>query len=144
MQQEQTHKGILEKSGQRKFHNVTLLNQPGGEICSAQVDEKIPFPVQHGEKVLHAAQVGLQQAGTTPDGDHPPGRGSYVWVLLGNLQDLPMQIARPLQNFKAKGQTGKVSDNCVPASQTFPQICSCHRAKTTAQSWLMLRGQNLI
>lgn len=40
----------------RKIHNVP----PGREICRAEIDEKIPIPVQHGEKILHAVQVGLQ------------------------------------------------------------------------------------
>lgn len=74
----------------------TFLRRPRGEIRGAEVDEEIPLPVQHGEQVLHAPQVGLEQAGAAPDGHHPPGRGSYVGVLLGDLQDLPVQVGGAL------------------------------------------------
>lgn len=32
-----------------------MADQPGGEVCGTEIDEKIPLPVQHGEQVLHAA-----------------------------------------------------------------------------------------
>ena len=90
-----------------------MADQPGGEVRGAEIDEIIPFPVHHGEQVLHAAEVSLQEAGPPPDGDHPPGRGPHVRELLGDLQDLPVQVAGPLEDLKAKGR-GYTS--CVSAS----------------------------
>lgn len=87
----------------------TLLRRPRGEIRGAEVDEEIPLPVQHGQQVLHAPQVGLEQAGAAPDGHHPPGRGSYVGVLLGNLQDLPVQVGGPLPSWTER-PNGKITD----------------------------------
>lgn len=81
--------------------SINLADQPGGEVCAAEVDEKVPLPVRHGEEVRHAAQVRFQQAGTTPDGHHPPGRGTNIWVLLGYLEDLAMHVARTLEGFGA-------------------------------------------
>lgn len=42
-------------------------------------------------------EIGLQEAGTPPDGHHPPGSGSDVGVLLGDLQHLPVHVSRALQ-----------------------------------------------
>lgn len=81
---------------------TTAHDWPGGEVCGAEIDEKIPFPVQHWEQVVHAAEVGLQQAGAAPDGDHPPGRGTHVRELLGYLQNFSMHVAGSLADFKAK------------------------------------------
>lgn len=77
---------------------ASFLNPPGWEICSTEVNEKIPLPIQHGKEVPHAVEVGLQKAGTPPDGHHPPGSGSDVGVLLGDLQHLPVHVSRALQH----------------------------------------------
>lgn len=82
----------------RHICSFFYLNSPGWEICSTQVNEKIPFPIQHGKEVLHAVEICLQKAGTAPDGHHPPGSGSNVGVLLGHLQHLPVHVSRTLQN----------------------------------------------
>ncbi len=70
---------------------------PGGEVGGTEVDEEIPFPVQHGQQVMHAAQVGLQQTGPAPDGDHAPGCSSHVGVELRHLQHLSVHVVWTLQ-----------------------------------------------
>lgn len=77
-------------------------HKPSWEVCGAEIDEEVPLPLLHGQQVLHAVQVGLQEAGSSPDGHHPPGRGSYVWVLLSDLQHLSMHVAGPLEDLISK------------------------------------------
>ena len=69
---------------------------PDRVVCGAEVDEEVPGPVGHFEKVLHAAQVHSQQAGPAPDGGHPPGSHPDVRILSGQRQDLFVEIVGPL------------------------------------------------
>lgn len=69
---------------------------PDGVVGGAEVDEEVPGPVGHLQEVPHALQVRGQEAGTPPDGGHPPGRDTNVAVLSGELQHLPMQVIRAL------------------------------------------------
>lgn len=69
---------------------------PGGEVCSTEVDEEIPFPVEHRQQVLHAAQVGLQQTSPAPDSDHAPGCCPHIGVELSHVHDFTMQVVGAL------------------------------------------------
>lgn len=92
--------------------------RPRGEIRGAEVDEEVPLPVQHGEQVLHAPQVGLEQAGAAPDGHHPPGRGPNVGVLLGDLQDLPVQVGGALPGWTERSKDS-IADQDRPEPRGF-------------------------
>lgn len=117
-------------ASEEKKTNKTFLRRPCWEIGGAEVDEKVPLPVQHGEQVLHAAQVGLQQAGAAPDGHHPPGRGSNVGVLLGDLQDLPVQVGGALS--WTERSNGEINGRLFLAKRTV--------APGSHQRWCVGRG----
>lgn len=65
---------------------------PDGVVGGAEVDEEVPGPVGHLQEVPHALQVCGQEAGSPPDGGHPPGGDANVAVLSGELEHLPMQV----------------------------------------------------
>lgn len=69
---------------------------PDGVVSRAEVDEEVPGPVGHLQEVPHALQVRGQQAGSPPDGGHPPGGDADVAVLPGELEHLAMQVIRAL------------------------------------------------
>lgn len=69
---------------------------PDGVVGGAEVDEEVPGPVGHLQEVPHALQVCGQEAGSPPDGGHPPGGDTDIAVLLGKLEHLPMQVIRAL------------------------------------------------
>lgn len=71
---------------------------PSWEVCCTEIDEEVPLPFSHGKQILHAPQVGLQKTGSSPDGDHPPRCGPYIWVVLCHLQDFPMHVATTLKD----------------------------------------------
>lgn len=79
---------------------------PDGVVGCAEVDEEVPGPVGHFEKVFHAAQVHGQQAGPAPDGRHSPGGDPDVGVLAGQRQDLSVEEVGPLGR-KDKTQGGQ-------------------------------------
>lgn len=54
---------------------------PDGVVGGAEVDEEVPEPVGHLEKVLHAAQVHGQQARSAPDRGHSPRSDPDVRVV---------------------------------------------------------------
>lgn len=87
----------LKKINLKPFVWCVLGEWPGREVCGTEVDEEVPFPVEHGQQVLHAAQVGLQQTGPAPDSDHAPGCGPHVWVQLSHVHNFPMQVVGALQ-----------------------------------------------
>ena len=63
---------------------------PDGVVGCAEVDEEVPGPVGHLQEVTHALQVRGQEAGSSPDGGHPPGGDANVVILSGKLEHLPM------------------------------------------------------
>lgn len=73
---------------------------PRGVIGGTQVDEEVPGPLGQLQQVLHATQVHLQQAGTSPDGHHAPGCHADVGVVLGQLHCLTMEVVGALQGTK--------------------------------------------
>lgn len=65
---------------------------PDGIVSRTEVDEEVPGPVSHLQEIPHALQVGGQEAGSTPNGGHPPGGDSDIVILPGELEHLPMQV----------------------------------------------------
>lgn len=99
---------------------------PGGEVCGTEVDKEVPLPLKHGQQVLHAAQVGFQQAGPTPDGDHAPGCGPHVGVQLSHLQNFTVQIVGPLQETHTQRSDSvytKALNSAAWSASTFPLFC---------------------
>lgn len=75
---------------------------PDGVVGGAEVDEEVPGPVGHLQEVPHAPQVRGQEAGSPPDGGHPPGGDTNIAVLFGELEHLPMQVIGALSPGKKK------------------------------------------
>lgn len=69
---------------------------PDGVVGCAEVDEEVPGPVGHLQEVPHALQIRGQEAGSAPDGGHPPGGDTNIVILSGEPEHLPMQIIRAL------------------------------------------------
>lgn len=87
---------------------------PDGVVSCAEVDEEVPGPVGHLQEVPHALQVCGQEAGSPPDGGHPPGRDTDVAVLPGELKHLAMQVIGALSQ-ERKGDIQQCGKHPSPA-----------------------------
>lgn len=96
---------------------------PRGVISGAQVDEEVPGPLGELQQVLHAAQVHLQQAGTSPDGHHAPGRHADVGVVPGQLHCLAVEVVGALRGEQSSQSAGARTARDPPSSS-----CPCFAA----------------
>lgn len=94
---------------------ASARSSPRGVVSGAQVDEEVPGPLGQFQQVLHAAQVHLQQAGTSPDGHHAPGCHADVGVVLGQLHRLTMKVVGALPGNKAHAQQGARLPRALPS-----------------------------